>query len=152
MSNVATMDISQCVSHASYRSTQLFTTQNKHMQTLWSTLGPERPAVCSMFTGHRRHVSVSSHLMVWLKEALRIWLLSLEKLRQVTPLLWACSNLRRHKPLWIFHTFRNNNTHTRTFWERRCNETTTCITLLTFQYFDVFASSFPYSDKKTSDY
>lgn len=55
--------------------------------------------------------SVTSHLMVWLKELLRIWLLSLEKLRQVTPLLWACSNLRRHKPLWIFHTF-HNNTHT----------------------------------------
>ena len=54
------------------------------------------------------HEIVTSHLMVWLKEALRTWLLSLEKLRQVTPLLWACSNLRRHKPLWIFHTFGNN--------------------------------------------
>lgn len=30
---------------------------------------------------------LTAHLMVWLKDALRMWLLSLEKLRQVTPLL-----------------------------------------------------------------
>lgn len=59
---------------------------------------------------HRKRHNITSHLMVWSKDALRIWLLSLEKHRQVTPLLWACSNLRRHKPLWIFHTF-SSNTH-----------------------------------------
>lgn len=48
--------------------------------------------------------SVSSHLMVWSKEALRSWLLSLQKVTHVTPLLWARSNRRRHCPLWIFHT------------------------------------------------
>lgn len=47
----------------------------------------------------------SSYLIVWSKEALRIWLLSLEKLRQVTPLLCALSNLLKHCPLWIFQTF-----------------------------------------------
>lgn len=45
------------------------------------------------------------YLIVWSNEALRIWLLSLEKLRQVTPLLCARSNLLRHWPLWIFHTW-----------------------------------------------
>lgn len=57
--------------------------------------------VCVM----ERLTVLAPHLMVWLKDALRIWLLSLEKLRQVTPLLWACSNLRRHKPLCIVHTW-----------------------------------------------
>lgn len=47
----------------------------------------------------------TSHLIVWLKEALRMWLLSLEKLTQVTPLLWACSNLRRHEPLCTRQTY-----------------------------------------------
>lgn len=45
------------------------------------------------------------NLMVWSKEALSSWPLSLQKLRQVTPLLWARSNLRRHCPLWILHTW-----------------------------------------------
>lgn len=44
------------------------------------------------------------YLMVWSKEALSSWLLSLQKLRQVTPLLWARSKRRKHWPLWIFHT------------------------------------------------
>lgn len=49
------------------------------------------------------------YLIVWSNEALRIWLLSLEKLRQVTPLLCARSNLLRHWPLWIFHTWRGKS-------------------------------------------
>lgn len=36
------------------------------------------------------------YLIVWSKEALRSWLLSLQKLAHVTPLLWARSNLLRH--------------------------------------------------------
>ena len=44
--------------------------------------------------------------MVWSKEALSSWLLSLEKPTLVTPLLWARSNLRRHWPVRIFHTWR----------------------------------------------
>ena len=43
--------------------------------------------------------------IVWSKEALRIWLLSLENVMDVTPLLCALSNLRRHWPVWIFHTY-----------------------------------------------
>lgn len=50
------------------------------------------------------------HLMVWSKEALRSWLLSLQKVTHVTPLLWARSNLRRHWPLWIFHTCTHKHT------------------------------------------
>lgn len=49
--------------------------------------------------------SIRGHLMVWSKEVLRSWLLSLQKLTHVTPLLCARSNLRRHWPLWIFHTW-----------------------------------------------
>ena len=36
------------------------------------------------------------YLMVMSKDALSSWLLSLAKLTQVTPLVWAFSNLRRH--------------------------------------------------------
>lgn len=62
------------------------------------------------------------HLMVWLKDALRIWLLSLEKLRQVTPLLWACSNLRRHKPLCIVHTLpRTHRVHYKQSYTKNLN-------------------------------
>lgn len=52
----------------------------------------------------RRNIK-ESHLRVWSNEVLRIRLSSFEKLRQVTPLLWARSNLRTHSPLWTFHTF-----------------------------------------------
>lgn len=55
-------------------------------------------------------LKVQVYLMVWSKEALRSWLLSLQKLRHVTPLLWARSNLLRHWPLWIFQTYSQKQT------------------------------------------
>jgi len=48
---------------------------------------------------------VDTHRTVWSKDALRSWLLSREKYTEVTPLVWARSNRRRHCPVWIFHTY-----------------------------------------------
>ena len=46
------------------------------------------------------------YLMVWSNEALSSWLLSLEKLTEVIPLLWALSNFLRHCPVRIFQTWK----------------------------------------------
>lgn len=55
------------------------------------------------------------NLMIWSKEPLNSWLLSLLKQTQVTALLWACSNLFRHVPFRILQTWNNKMIHLITY-------------------------------------